>query len=90
MERYPHVLAKVEAFWGYPEFLDYLDSTIFDTRDHVRRGFPNDVTEELMFLYNLYKDQMDTVNRMKLTDSQIIVLDEKFKNKDIWAGNFAR
>lgn len=90
VERYPHVLARLDAFWGYPEFLDYMESIIQDTRNAVRKGFPKDVMDELMFLQDLYRSQMHTINRMKLTDSQIIVLDEKLKNNDIWAGNFAR
>ena len=90
IERYPHVMEKLQLFWGYPEFLDYLKSIIEDDRNRVRNGFPIDVINELVFLYNIYLDEMESVLKEKLTESQIISLNEKLKKNDIWSGNFGR
>lgn len=90
IEGYPHVVEKLKLFWGYPEFLDYFQTLSQDTRIQVRKGFSNEALADLVFLYELYMDNMNTINRMKLTDSQIIVLDEKLKSNDIWAANFAK
>lgn len=90
VERYPHVLENLYLLWGYPEFLDYVRSITQDTRDEVRRGFPVDVLNELSFLHTLYLDQMNTINRESLTDSQIIDLNEKLNKNDIWNANYYR
>lgn len=51
-ELYPHIYAKLEIMWGYPEMDIYINNLLMDTRDGKRNGFPPDVGQELLKLQN--------------------------------------
>ncbi len=53
--RYPHVAAKVVAYWGTEACLPYLDSLLTDDRGG-RQGFPFDAMQELTLLKELHQD----------------------------------
>ncbi|MCZ7565332.1 MAG: hypothetical protein M5U08_17420 [Burkholderiales bacterium] len=49
IEGYPHIIESVCLFWGGRECDTYLSKLVIDTRGG-RRGFPQDVMDELLFL----------------------------------------
>ncbi len=55
----PHIHKKLQFYWGYPEFFDYVDSLMTMERGREdRQGFDARITEELImvrqiFIYNL-------------------------------------
>jgi hypothetical protein len=54
---FPHILEKLMALWGTPEFDTLAQELLLNTRNG-RAGFPPDVAVELFHLANLHKDQM--------------------------------
>lgn len=64
LEGFHRVCNMVITFWGYPEFASYIENLILVERERTSRaGFPPAVTQELMFLYQLDRDQGSLVNR---------------------------
>jgi hypothetical protein len=49
LETYPHIIESVCIFWGGRECDTYLSKLVIDTRGG-RRGFPQEVMDELLFL----------------------------------------
>lgn len=49
LEAYPHIIESVCLFWGGRECDTYLSKLVIDTRGG-RRGFPQEVMDELLFL----------------------------------------
>jgi hypothetical protein len=49
LETYPHIIEAVCIFWGGRECDTYLSKLVIDTRGG-RRGFPQEVMDELLFL----------------------------------------
>jgi hypothetical protein len=49
LEAYPHIVESVCIFWGGRECDTYLSKLVIDTRGG-RRGFPQEVMDELLFL----------------------------------------
>ena len=53
LDGFPHVKQFIEKYWDDPELLaEYLKQLMNDTRDHQRKGFPHDVAEKLIALFN--------------------------------------
>lgn len=50
--QFPHIGVKLKAIWGYPEFYQYVNKLMNDTRDGHRQGFPLEVASGLFRLYN--------------------------------------
>lgn len=50
--RFPHIVAELIARWHTSSINPYMDSLVMDCRGG-RRGFPDDVLEEVMFLSGL-------------------------------------
>jgi len=64
LEGFHRVCNMVITFWGYPEFVSYIENLILVERERTSRaGFPPAVTRELMFLYELDRDYGSLVNR---------------------------
>ena len=53
LHRYPHVIERLEALWGHPEFCNYTISILLTDRPH-RDGFNNDAWRELTMLRDLH------------------------------------
>ncbi|MEM7366497.1 MAG: hypothetical protein AAF525_20985 [Pseudomonadota bacterium] len=70
LKRFPHVFSKVKLYWGYPEFLEYVDDllTMEDGREG-RRGFDADVHAELTMLKNEFMQFPDEIMSPFLTIS---------------------
>ncbi|MBL7003272.1 MAG: hypothetical protein ISR69_04525 [Gammaproteobacteria bacterium] len=57
LESFPRVLKTITNLWRYAECQTYLEEIIMVEGGSSRQGFPNDVQEELMFVYQLLLDQ---------------------------------
>lgn len=55
VEAFPHVVKRICAVWGTHDLDQYITHLMTDTRDGQRRGFPVEVTAELMFLAEINK-----------------------------------
>jgi len=84
LEAYPHVLNKLNLFWGYPEFHSYVKTLM--QSDKARQGFPVDVLVELVFLYELYKDNYKIINRSAMSELEEMAFKDTLGVNDIWAG----
>ena len=52
---FPHILAKIQVMWGYPEMNLYFSRLAVDDRGD-RDGFPADVWDDLQMLMLLHQD----------------------------------
>jgi hypothetical protein len=51
VQRYPHIMVKIDLFWGTPEFLEYVNQlTVVEKDRGVRGGFAPEVVNELLDL----------------------------------------
>lgn len=57
IESFPRVVKSITGLWRYSECQSYLEELIMVEDGIKRQGFPQDVQEELMFLYQLMLDQ---------------------------------
>ncbi|MCG6889535.1 MAG: hypothetical protein LJE92_08105 [Gammaproteobacteria bacterium] len=57
VESFPRVVKTITGLWRYSEGKNYLEELIVVEGGKHRAGFPVDVQEELMFLYQLLLDQ---------------------------------
>jgi len=83
IEQFKHVVKCLELYWGDPEFLMYHRKLTISDRTH-RQGFPPAVIEEIQFLYQLYCSQYKLINRMPMTASQQVEMDDILGNNDVW------
>ena len=51
---HPHISAKLSVFWGYAEFVDYVDHLLHDSRDGKRQGFSPAVLSALTALLDAH------------------------------------
>lgn len=50
---FPHVKEFLQKHWDDPELMaEYIKQLMNDTRNHQRKGFPHDVAEKLLTLFN--------------------------------------
>lgn len=68
IEAFPHVEKKICMMWCTPELDGYINSLLTDSRDGKRKGFPVEVTAELLFLVELNKmaRAIDMARRLKI------------------------
>lgn len=68
IEAFPHVEKKICMMWATPELDGYINSLLTDSRDGKRKGFPVEVTAELLFLVELNKmaRAIDMARRLKI------------------------
>jgi hypothetical protein len=57
IESYPRVVKTITGLWRYSEGKNYLEELMLVEGGKRRDGFPLEVQEELMFLYELLLDQ---------------------------------
>ena len=57
LESFPRVVKTVTGLWRYSEGKKYLEELILVEGGKRRAGFPVEVQDELMFLYQLLLDQ---------------------------------
>ncbi len=57
IESFPRVVKTITGLWRYSEGQKYLEELILVEGGKRRRGFPVEVQDELMFLYQLLLDQ---------------------------------
>jgi hypothetical protein len=57
IEAFPRVVKTVTALWRYPEGMKYLEELILVEDGRRRSGFPTEVQEEIIFLYEILVDQ---------------------------------
>ena len=57
LESFPRVIKTLTGLWRYSECQKYLEELIMVEGGGQRQGFPVDVQEELMFVYQLLLDQ---------------------------------
>lgn len=55
IEHFEHVQKRICLLWGTHELDAYINHLLTDTRDGQRKGFPLEVTAELLFLAELNK-----------------------------------
>lgn len=68
IEAFPHVEKRVCMMWATPELDGYINTLMTDSRDGKRKGFPVEVTAELLFLVELNKmaRAIDIARRLKI------------------------
>lgn len=57
LESFPRVVKTLTGLWRYSECQSYLEELIMVEGGTKRQGFPTDVQEEIMFIYQLLLDQ---------------------------------
>lgn len=62
VESFPRVIKTITGLWRYSEGKKYLEELILVEGGKRRAGFPMEVQEELMFLYQLLLDQHRILN----------------------------
>jgi len=62
LESFPRVVKTVTGLWRYTEGKKYLEELIIVEGGKRRAGFPVEVQEELIFLYQLLLDQHKILN----------------------------
>lgn len=55
IEAFPHVRNRICMLWGTHDLDQYITHLMTDTRDGQRKGFPVEVTAELLFLAEINK-----------------------------------
>ena len=53
-KKFPHVYEKVNGLWGTNECHDYLHEIVVNGFGRNRKGFPDDVIAELLWLGNMH------------------------------------
>ena len=85
LEAYPHVVETLTALWGCYELKAFLKRLILSGFDRkTRAGFPEEVHEELVFLYNLFIDNESSLLKEKPPQTQLDKLahEEKLRRQD--------
>ena len=62
LESFPRVVKTITGLWRYTEGKKYLEELIIVEGGKRRAGFPVEVQEELIFLYQLLLDQHKILN----------------------------
>jgi hypothetical protein len=57
IEAFPRVIKTITALWRYAEGMKYLEELILVEEGRRRTGFPPEVQEEIIFLYEMLVDQ---------------------------------
>lgn len=57
IEAMPHICERIQACWGTPQCMDYIQSLLRDNRGGARLGFPLQVVDELLFLSELLRHE---------------------------------
>ena len=57
VEAFPRVVKTITALWRYAEGTKYLEQLILVEEGRNRSGFPTEVQEEIIFLYEIPLDQ---------------------------------
>ena len=67
----PHLLKKLRAYWGFPEFLEFTDALLtMETGRETRRGFDPLVHQEVTALRDFYIENIDRIMSPDLTSDQ--------------------
>jgi hypothetical protein len=69
IERIGHVQKRICMLWGSPELDGYINKLLMDSRDGQRKGFPVEVTQELLFLaeFNKLARAIDLARKLKIS-----------------------
>jgi len=59
---FPHIAERLQVFWGHPEFFNYINNLIYDTRDGGRKGFPPEI---FMALHQLAEDHFQVFPHLR-------------------------
>jgi hypothetical protein len=72
VESFPRIVKTITSLWRYSEGKKYLEELIVVEDRQRRAGFPVEVQDELMFLYQLLLDQhrILSMRGQKITDSK--------------------
>jgi hypothetical protein len=72
IESFPRVVKTITGLWRYSEGKKYLEELIVVEGGQRRAGFPIEVQDELMFLYQMQLDQHRILNLrgQKITDTK--------------------
>lgn len=57
VEAFPRVVKTITALWRYAEGMKYLEELILVEEGRRRTGFPTEVQDEIIFLYEILVDQ---------------------------------
>ncbi|MBL4762672.1 MAG: hypothetical protein JKY93_08240 [Gammaproteobacteria bacterium] len=63
LEKFPHVCKSITTMWGFHEIKELLEDLIVNEGRNNRHGFPPEVQEELMFLYQMLLAHPDLLLR---------------------------
>lgn len=74
LKKMPHLFRKAQAFWGYPEFFEFVDSVLMieadESRGYSRQGLPVGAYAELEMLRAAFLEQPSKVAARDLMPKQ--------------------
>jgi hypothetical protein len=86
IEKFGHVQKRICMLWGTQELDVYINHLMTDTREGQRKGFPVEVTAELLFLAELNKliRSIDLARKLKIPLREAYQkVDEKDRGVDL-------
>ena len=78
IEDFPEIMPLVKSTWGTPDFIDCYKMIVLSDDYSDTTGYPDNVIKEMTFLYTLYRENLDIVNRIQLTKEQKFHLENEF------------
>lgn len=77
LEAYPHLSAGLQAVWGTPAAITYLDDLIYNNRLEPRAGFDKQLIEELLALKSVAQERASLAEVIQLDEKKIAMKERK-------------
>jgi hypothetical protein len=82
VQRYRHLVEKLELLWGTPEFLDYVTNTALVEKERSgRSGFPPEVVDEMLSLKSY---MLRNITRFPLSEQDKLRVLQYVRKHDEW------
>ena len=77
LEAYPHLSAGLQAVWGTPAAITFLDDLIYNNRLEPRGGFDKQLIEELLALKSIAQERASLAEVIQLDKKKIAMKERK-------------
>ncbi len=77
LEAYPHLSAGLQAVWGTPAAITFLDDLIYNNRLEPRAGFDKQLIEELLALKTIAQERASLAEVIQLDEKKIAMKERK-------------
>lgn len=77
LEAYPHLSAGLQAVWGTPAAITFLDDLIYNNRLEPRAGFDKQLIEELLTLKSIAQERASLAEVIQLDEKKIAMKERK-------------